>query len=174
MDALHVSRPPTSTVRAHCTAIGNDRVPQSPVSGRRCVDARNIVPGAYTPVLAKHSKSFSPAAFGSASAGLQRDFEPVREQIDLAVSECSLEQVAHSTRYSRRCRPVCAGRASQRARRHPAKQRRTLKRSFSWMLPEQPRNRQVKHGILTKCEFMTLCLSLVDSGRSPPRTYAWV
>jgi hypothetical protein len=43
----------------------------------------NIVPGAFTPVLAKHSKSFS--LLDSISVGvdrMQRNFEPMRKQVE--------------------------------------------------------------------------------------------
>jgi hypothetical protein len=44
---------------------------------------RNIVPGAFTPVLAKHSKSFS--LIDCVSVGvdrMQRNFEPMRKQVE--------------------------------------------------------------------------------------------
>jgi len=44
----------------------------------------NIVPGVFTPVLAKHSKSFS--LIDSTSVGvnrMQRNFEPMRKQVDV-------------------------------------------------------------------------------------------
>ena len=43
----------------------------------------NIVPGVFTPVLAKHSKSFS--LIDCVSVGvdrMQRNFEPMREQVE--------------------------------------------------------------------------------------------
>jgi hypothetical protein len=44
----------------------------------------NVVPGAFTPVLAKHSKSF--ALVDAISVGvdrMQRNFEPMRKQVEL-------------------------------------------------------------------------------------------
>ena len=43
----------------------------------------NIVSGAYTPVLAKHSNHFSlVGAIAVAVVGMQRNFEPMRRQVE--------------------------------------------------------------------------------------------
>lgn len=49
----------------------------------RCAQFGNIVPGVFTPVLAKHSKSFS--LIDCVSVGvdrMQRNFEPMRKQVE--------------------------------------------------------------------------------------------
>ena len=54
----------------------------------------NIVPGAFTPVLAKHSKSFS--LIDCVSVGvdrMQRNFEPMRKQVE-AWQRCELTDVS--------------------------------------------------------------------------------
>ena len=44
----------------------------------------NIVPGVFTPVLAKHSKSFSLIDCISVGVGrIQRNFEPMRKQVEV-------------------------------------------------------------------------------------------
>ena len=46
-------------------------------------DSGNIVPGVFTPVLAKHSKSFSLIDCISVVVDrMQRNFEPMREQVE--------------------------------------------------------------------------------------------
>jgi hypothetical protein len=48
------------------------------------MEFENIVPGAFTPVLAKHSKSFS--LIDCISVGvdrMQRNFEPMRKQVSV-------------------------------------------------------------------------------------------
>ena len=53
----------------------------------------NIVPGVFTPVLAKHSKSFS--LIDCISVGvdrMQRNFEPMRKQVE-AWQKCELTDV---------------------------------------------------------------------------------
>jgi hypothetical protein len=43
----------------------------------------NIVPGVFTPVLAKHSRSFSPIDCISVGVDrMQRNFEPMRNQVE--------------------------------------------------------------------------------------------
>ena len=45
--------------------------------------SRSIVPGAFTPVLAKHSKSFSLVDCLSVGVDrMQRNFEPMRKQVE--------------------------------------------------------------------------------------------
>ncbi len=47
------------------------------------VNSENIVSGAFTPVLAKHSKSFSPIDCTSVGVDrMQRNFEPMRRQVE--------------------------------------------------------------------------------------------
>jgi hypothetical protein len=51
--------------------------------GSAKLELSNIVPGVFTPVLAKHSKSFS--LIDCISVGvdrMQRNFEPMREQVE--------------------------------------------------------------------------------------------
>jgi hypothetical protein len=58
------------------TYIGSSYLPFTPPVG-------NIVPGVFTPVLAKHSKSFS--LIDCVSVGvdrMQRNFEPMRKQVE--------------------------------------------------------------------------------------------
>lgn len=65
-------------------------VPASPVPTGRLVshgsrepEFGNIVPGAFTPVLAKHSKSFSPIDCVSVGVDrMQRNVEPMRAQVE--------------------------------------------------------------------------------------------
>jgi len=46
-------------------------------------ESGKIVPGVFTPVLAKHSKSFSPIDCISVGVDrMQRNFEPMRKQVE--------------------------------------------------------------------------------------------
>ena len=61
--------------------VGRKRV--SEIQYSRSHEFGNIVPGAFTPVLAKHSKSFS--LIDCISVGIdrmQRNFEPMRKQVE--------------------------------------------------------------------------------------------
>ena len=60
-----------------------DRVTHSEEMGLTRLEFGEIVPGAFTPVLAKHSKSFS--LIDCISVGvdrMQRNFEPMRKQVE--------------------------------------------------------------------------------------------
>jgi hypothetical protein len=53
------------------------------INGGTALELGNIVPGVFTPVLAKHSKSFS--LIDCVSVGvdrMQRNFDPMREQVE--------------------------------------------------------------------------------------------
>jgi len=69
-----------SAVRKSCRIS-----PVRSASGKsKVAESGNIVPGVFTPVLAKHSKSFS--LIGCIAVGvdrMQRNFEPMRKQEEL-------------------------------------------------------------------------------------------
>jgi hypothetical protein len=51
------------------------------------VEFGNIVPGVFTPVLAKHSKHFNLIdAIDVGLGGMQRNFEPMRKQVEASLA----------------------------------------------------------------------------------------